>query len=251
MRSIRCVLPAALLAAAITIPIAADDDVGARATVEKAVRAHGSEALLTKFRGLSTKMKGNYHGMGQAIPYTGEVTVQGPDRQRIEIVAEAGGQQFRMIKVLDRDKGWDRVGDATKERDANDLAEAREQAYTGWVTTLVPLKDKAFVLATIGEVRVGDRAAVGVKVSKQGRRDVDLYFDKESGLLIKSESRVKDERTGQEVAEETFLSEYKDVQGIKQAMKFVVHRDGKLYVDGESFDVVLVEDLGDVPFARP
>src|SRR5207248_11447730 len=103
-----------------------------------------------------------------------------------------------------------------------------EQGYAGWVATLLPLKDKAFTLTTIGEVEVEKRPALGVKVSSKGHRDVDLYFDKESGLLVKTETRLKDEG-GQEVMAETFLRDYKDVEGTKHAMKFAVHRDGKLY----------------------
>src|SRR5439155_22836546 len=121
--------------------------------------------------------------------------------------------------VLSGDKGWTRMGDQTNEMDKDAIAEAKEQGYAGWLSTLAPLKDKQFKLATIGEVKVENRPALGVKVSSKGHRDVDLYFDKETGLLVKSEHRVKDDTSGQEVTEESFPGEYKEVQGTKQAMK--------------------------------
>src|SRR5262249_33308325 len=91
---------------------------------------------------------------------------------------------------------------------------------------------KKFRLAPLGEVAVDGRPARGVKVSREGHRDVDLYFDREKSLLVKTQTRVKDD-DGQEVTEETFLSDYKEAQGTNQAMKVVVQRDGELYVESE------------------
>ena len=92
---------------------------------------------------------------------------------------------------------------------------------------------------------------MGVKVSSKGHRDVDLYFDKETGLLVKTEGRVKDDMSGQEVTEESFHSEYKEVQGTKQAHKFVVKRNGKLFMEGEATGVELSEKLDASTFAKP
>jgi hypothetical protein len=114
-----------------------------------------------------------------------------------------------------------------------------------------PLKDKQFKLATIGEIKVEKRTALGVKVSSKGHRDVDLYFDKETGLLVKTEHIAKDDMSGQEVTEESFPSDYKDVQGTKQPMKFVVKRSGKLFMDGEATEVKMYEKLDASLFEKP
>ncbi|MDB5309285.1 MAG: hypothetical protein JWO38_3487 [Gemmataceae bacterium] len=228
----------------------ADDAADARALVDKAVKAHGG-ADLAKFSAYTVRMKGTVQAMGQAVAFTGVVASHGPDRQKVDIEAEAGGQKFRFVNVLNGDKGWNRIGDETKAMDKDELAEAKEQAHAGWVATLVPLKDKAFTLATVGEIKVDGRAALSVKVSSKGRRDVDLYFDKVTGLLVKTETRVKDEGSGQEVTEETYPGEYKEVQGTKQAMKLTVKRDGKAYVEGEVTGYDLAEKLDADVFAKP
>jgi hypothetical protein len=196
-------------------------------------------------------MKGSYHALGAAIDFTGEVAAQGADQHRVVIDAEAGGEKLRIVHVLNRDKAWIQFNDETEELEAEDLADAKEEAYCEWVATLVPLRDPAFSLALVGEASIDNRPAVGVTASSKDHRDVNLYFDKETGLLIKTEKRVKDDMTEQEVTEETFLSDYKDVQGAKQAMKFLVKRDGKLYVEGELSDLQLAEKLADSVFARP
>ncbi len=229
----------------------ADDAADAKAAlVEKAIKAHGGDKL-TKLPATTLKMKGAIHTMGVDLTFTAEVVSNGPERQKIDIEAEAGGQKIHIVNVLNGNKGWSSIGGQTTELDKDKLAEAKEEAYAGWVATLAPLKDKAFTLATIGEVEIEKKKALGVKVSRKGHRDVDLYFDKETGLLIKTESRVKDDTSGQEVTEESFPSEFKDVQGTKQAMKFTIKRDGKPFLEGEATECELAEKLDDSVFAKP
>jgi len=240
---------AVVLSAAVT---ARADDADAKAIVDKALRAHGGADTLAKFPANTSKFKGTVHTMGQAFPFTGEVATQGADRVKVDFEAEAGGMKFRFVSVVSGDKGWIKAPNAqTKEMDKDELAEAKEQAHAGWVESLVPLTGKGLTLAKIGEVEVDKRPALGVKVSGKGRRDVDLYFDKETGLLVKAESRVKDEGSGQEVTQETLYGDYKDVQGVKYAMKITVKRDGKPYVEGEVTDVEVAEKLDDGVFAKP
>ena len=53
-----------------------------------------------------------------------------------------------------------------------------------YLSQVLPLTDKTYPLTGAGEAKVNDRPAVGVKVTARGHRDVTLYFDKESGLLL-------------------------------------------------------------------
>jgi hypothetical protein len=183
---------------------------------------------------------------------TGEVSISGSTRLKLAFAFEAGGQKVAVVNVMDGGKGWSKVGDAVTELDKDAVAEAAEKQHVGWVASLVPLVDgKGYTLATTGEQMVGKTKAVGVKVTAKGRREVDLYFDKDTGLLVKHESRVKDEGSGQEVQEETVHSDYKDVQGIKQAMKLITKRDGKEHLDVEVSDVQLSEKLDDGVFVKP
>jgi predicted outer membrane protein len=226
MRHVRHAAVALGLVLAATAPARADE-AEARAIVEKAVKAHGGQEALAKFPAMTVRFKGTFHGMGAELPMTGEVITQGADQQKINVEVEAGGMKFRIAIVLNGDKGWTRFADqATQEMTKDEVAESREQGYAAWVVTLAPLTGKQFTLATIGEVKIDDRPALGVKVSSKGHRDVDLYFDKQTNLLIKTETMVKEEGSDREVLEETLLADYKEVQGTKQAMKFTTRRDG-------------------------
>jgi len=234
-----------------TVPVRADDAADARKLVEKAVKAHGGQDSLDKLPASATTFKGTFHGMGEGIPITGTVSTQGSDKQRVEMEVDAGGMKIPIIIVVAGDKGWTKIAKDVTEMDKDQVAEAKEQAYAAWLTTLAPLADKKLTLATIGETKIEGKTTLGVKVSSKGHRDVDLYFDKTSGLLVKSETRVKDDATGQEVSEESFLAEYKAAQGVQHAMKFTVKRNGKLFLEGESTEVVLSEKLDKSTFEKP
>src|SRR5262249_45535206 len=152
---------------------------------------------------------------------------------RAEIEFEFNGMKIKFIRAVDGDKGWSKANDALEDMDAESLAEEKAAVYANWVATLVPLlKHKAFQLAPLGESKVGDKTAVGVKVSHKDRRDVSLFFDKETGLLLKSECRRKDVMGGgNEFTEETLYRDYQESDGVKRARKRTINRDGRRFVE--------------------
>jgi len=230
-----------------------DDAADARALIDKAIKAHGGAANLAKFKGGAVTFSGTFHGMGMKVPMTGTISTFGADRLKADIEVEADGQKFRVMQVLAGDKGWSKFGPDTKDMSKDELAAARHEQHAGWVASLTPLVGgaKGYTLAPTGEMLVNDKAALGVKVSAKGRRDVTLYFDKTTGLMTRFDQTVDDEGSGREVAQETYQSDYKDVQGTKQAHKFVVKRDGKLYLEGETSEVTLTETLDANLFVKP
>ena len=234
----------------IALPLRADDADNAKAIIEKAIKAAGSEEKFTKLKAATMKFKGMPKTvMRIAIP--GKIVSQGADQTRVVIQADINGQAFTITEILNRDKGWKKEQDAAKEMSADELKEAQNGANENWVASLVPLKDKAYTLAALGEIKVDDRPALGVRVSSKGRRDVNLYFDQESHLLVKSEMRVKDETTEMEVNQETFYGDYKEVAGIKEAMKLVIKRDGKPFLNAEVEEIRREEKVEDSLFAKP
>jgi hypothetical protein len=220
--------------------------------VDKAIQAMGrdTQAKGDKYKAATMKIKGTVHITGTPLPYTGEMAVQLPEQSRLTIDGEVMGQPFKVIVVVNGDKGWIKLKDKTMELDKDKLAEEREGNYARWVTLLTPLKDKAFSLSPLGEVKVGKADAVGVKVSRKNHRDVNLFFDKQTHLLLKSEFRVKDD-SGKEVTQEVLYSDFKDIDGVKRPQKIVIKRDGNEFLDGEMSDFKLVEKLDGSEFEKP
>jgi hypothetical protein len=118
------------------------------------------------------------------------------------------------------------------------------------VATLLPLKSPAFTLAPAGRANVAGQPAMGVRVSSKGHADVSLFFDKETGLLVKTQTRSKDD-SGAEAMEETLLSDYKVVNGTRQATKVVIYRDGKSFLTYWVTDCKPAEKFADGTFDKP
>ncbi len=231
----------------------ADEKADARAIVEKAIKALGGKEKLSTDKAVTFKAKGKFYGMGEAIDYTSDFALQSPDKMRFRMEFEVNTMKFTVAIVFDGKKGWRKINDETKEMDKDELAEAREDMHAGRVEALVPLiDDKGYELSPVGEVKVEDQAAVGVRVSHKGHRDINLFFNKKTGLLMKSERTIKDPMMGgKERTQERLLSDYKEIGGVKHAMKVALKRDGEKYVESEISDFETKDKIDASEFAKP
>ena len=162
--------------------------------------------------------------------------------------------KFSFVRVVNGDKVWEKMGDdATALDDKDKIKEAKEEVYADWVSSLLPLvKGKGFKLEPLGEVKVDGKPAAGVRVSHEGHRDLNLFFSKDTGLLVKSEHTVKDFLDGgNEKMAETLYSDYKEVGGVKRPMKLVINHDGKKYVEAELSDYEAKEKIDASQFDKP
>jgi outer membrane lipoprotein-sorting protein len=233
--------------------VRADDAADVKAVLDKAIAAHGGADNLTKYKAVSMHIKGKLHGViGDSVDVTGEIASQLPDRLRFEMSLTVMGTDLKITQVVKGDKGWVAVNDMIMELTKEQMAEAREQMHVAGVTRLVVLRDKAYKLSPLGDSKVEGKDAVGLRVEHKDRRDVSLFFDKKTGLLLKSETRGKDPMAGdKEFTAETLYDDYKKVDGFPVAHKVTVKRDGKLFVESESSDVKVAEKLDDSTFEKP
>jgi len=241
----------------LTGPVRADDQADIKAVIEQAVKAHGGEANLTKYKASTWKAKGKIEVMG-GIDFTGE-WYEMDGKIRFSIDMSIMGTAVNSTQVITREKGWLKVtagGNAVVDMEMTKdmIDEGQEQIYAQRVMSLVAFaaKEKGLELTTLGEVKVKDKPCTGVRVSSKGRRDVSLFIDKETHLVVKGEHRVKDFQEGErEFNQEYFMGDYKDFDGIKEATKFVMHRDGKPFLDGEVTEYKHLDKLDDGLFQKP
>jgi hypothetical protein len=231
-------------------PGRADDQAAVNSVVDKAIKASGGEGKLAKYKAAMWKGKGKINVGGVEIDFAVEAAVQPPKESRVKSEGEFSGTKFERLQVVNGDKGWINLSGNTEDMPEDQLTAAKEDLYAGWVATLVPLKDAAFKLAPLPEIKVGNRPAAGVKVSHQRHKDINLYFDKEKGLLVKVQRRVKD-MMGQEVEQETFYTDYKEHNGIQHPSKQKTKRDGSDFLQIEITEYKPVEQLDASLFAKP
>lgn len=237
---------------AIVVPVRADEDAKLREVIAKAIKAQGGEEALTKYQGGTSKSKGKLYVFGDGLDYTGEFTLQLPNRLRSEVRSKVNDQEFTFLQVVDGDKGWFKINDQTQEMNKDMVAEVKEQMNAANITHLVCLKEKEYKLSPLGEVKVGDQPAIGVRVEHKGYRDVSLFFDKDKHLLLQMETRGKNAmQGGEEYTATTRYGDYKKVDDLLVAHKVTIKHDDKPFVEGEVTEAKIAEKLDDNLFEKP
>lgn len=241
--------PALLALAALPfIPLTACAD-DAQAVIEKAIKARGGKPSVA----MTWKDKGTFHGLGMAVPYTADWAFQGPDKYRFAVALALGDQKFNLTVVANGEKVWETDGDKVREVTGEKLEYVREEVYQLWVASLNPLTtDKGFALATAKGKDVAGKPTAGVTVTRDKHPPITLYFDQETGLLVKAETTVKDEfQKWKVVPEEVYYSDYKETDGAKVFTKLKVVRDGKTLIESELSDAKSADKLDAKLFEKP
>jgi hypothetical protein len=225
----------------------------ANAIIEKAMKAHGlksrdKDAETYAFRG---KNKGTLHVLGMDIEINQEVAVKVPDKFKEVMEMTVMNKKITVTSVFNGKEAWIKAGDKEVPITDDILAEFKEAAYMMRLSQAMFLKDKSLKLSLLGEAQVNGKPAVGVKVEKEGKKDIDFYFDKGTGLIAKIQRRARDLMGGQEVTEERIITEYQELKGRKIAKKAEIKRDGKQFIEVEVVEAELPDSIDDSEFARP
>lgn len=229
---------------------AADDN--PKDILAKAIKAHGGEEYLDKNKAGQLKSKGkiNIPGVGET-DFTQEVSFMLPDKFKDSLELKVMDKNITIFTLINGDKvtlevngnavdAGDKVKDAMK-----DIGQVIE------VSRLVPLKDKKYELSIVGEDKVEGKKVIGIRVSTKGKKDVNVYFDKETGRIAKIEHRTTDQATGNEITEERIITEYrKNKNGVMVAKKILIKHDGKQFLEAEVLESTMLEKIDDSEFKK-
>jgi hypothetical protein len=230
---------------------AADDQADIALLIGKAVKAMGGQEKLSKLHAASWKGKLTHQLGDKTLTIVHEASVQAWGKYRIEAELQAGGGSRKILAVINGDKGWGAENMGKVEEIPKDaLAVWRDSLYPVRVCQLLPSpNDKALKMSPLGEIKIGNRDAVGIQITHKDHKDVNLFFDKDNGLPLRSETRLT-LPGDREVTVEYHFSDYKEFDGIKHFSKIVVKADGKEFVI-ELTEVRGQEKLDEGLFAKP
>lgn len=190
--------------------------------LDQAIKTAGGETKVAKLKMMTGKAKVAFSQGGIDIAVMLDTTWQEWDKVRIEADVSAGGMTMQGLLVLNGAKGWTK--DSNNKRPfPKEIQSVLVNVFDAFrMPQMLPaLKDKAFKLNHLGEVKVGEQSAIGISVSRPDRPDINLYFDKQTHLPLKSEVRVTDPNN-QEINVEFHFSEYRDFDGLKHFSRMTV-----------------------------
>jgi hypothetical protein len=202
----------------------ADEQAEGLAILNKAIQAVGGEAKAARLQAVTWKAAGSATENQNKIELKLEGSFQGLERYRMELEVQESGRTHGGILVINGTEAWfhdkerNRTEDAPK--DALPLVLGAMHALR-CAQSLTALKDQVFALSPLGEVTVNNRAAIGLRVTHKERQEVNLFFDKETHLVVKSEVRLKDP-TGNDFPLEYQFSDHKEFDGVKHFTKTTI-----------------------------
>src|SRR5262249_8962535 len=123
---------------------------------------------------------------------SGETWVQLPQRFKT-VLRVQGDRSVTLVQVLNGDSAWVTVDGQPQKVEPTALAEMHN-AFAGQraLRLVALLQDRTLMLTLLPEARVNDRPADVVRVVGRDQKDLRLYFDRETGLLVKAEYLLTD-----------------------------------------------------------
>src|SRR5262245_40655714 len=244
-----CVAALGLLA----VPAVRAEGDPAKAMLDRAVKALGGEKALAAAGGLTWKVSGTLEIEGMKIDLTGDWSAQGIDRYRWDLQASVMGRTETVTVGIVGAKAWASNGRGDVSDAPKDLVPLLLANFRCFRVVQNPLllRDKAFKLSPLGELKIGERVTVGLKVTRKDWADIDLFFDKKTGLPFKAEIHVKESKDGMDVSHAFVFDGYKEFGSLKHFGKVRFLRDDKALLKLECSDVKAQEKLDDSVFAKP
>jgi len=162
--------------------VARAEDPSPRQLVEKAVRASGlsrwDQPLAVRYR-----YKFTSPAQQQAV-----LEVWGETHSsRCRVAVSEDGNPLASLFVSNGDRCWMQTNGRDESTESPACKIWQSIRYNERITWLVPLLvDRKFTLAPLGRSEHNGRAVLGVKVSYPDRPDASLFFDPETGALVKA-----------------------------------------------------------------
>jgi hypothetical protein len=160
-----------------------------RAVIERAVKAMGAEVDPAKRPAIRLKIK--FKG-GGSVTGTGELLYQRGTVRKCDLVATDGTERHTLLIILDATSSWvaaDGANQPLGPEEAN-MLRAVELLFAPSAALPLLLDDKAIPLRLEKETTHDGKAVQVVEVSLGGKQTLSLFFDKETGLPVKTTGTI-------------------------------------------------------------
>jgi hypothetical protein len=152
--------------------------------------------------------------------FTMEQWTELPKNSKTAIKPEQDNRVRQIVQILNGDVAWSQYDGGEFRQESREQIRARQDGlYRDYLRLLYPILEQPerFDARLKGEVEIKNQTALWVRVASKGQSDIDLYFDKKDGTLVKMAHPVSNPQLGQFA--ETFFTDYKDFNGAKYPQK--------------------------------
>jgi len=240
-------LSVGLIVGASTRGIAQDD---AKDVIKKAIEASGGAEKIDKYKGSKSTGKGSIQIQGLDLEFTSESVTMFPDKSKEVIKMDVMGQTITIEQKQIGDKSSLTVNGMAMDLPDAMKEEMKQSSTYEAVQRLTPLlSDAEFKLKSLGASKIDGKDVTGIEVGGKGLKEVKLFFEKSTGLILQAERRGFDPTGMKEVKQVMKFLEYKEVNGLKKPWKVSVTNDGQKFMEATTTEMKLLEKVDDKEFS--
>ena len=244
----------ALFALCLVAPVATarpESSLTPRQVIERAIVAHGGYEALAKSRAERISLRGTMFVGKTAVPFTNHQTLQLPGQYKSVVVIQQGERSHGIVHLLNGDEAMVVIDGQAQTVNSLHLSQLRQTLQLEQAMRLVPLlSDPGFTLLPGQDYGYNGGVVTSVRIQGKSQRELVLYFDQKTGLLVKSEHRI-DGPGGKDILQEAFYGDYREVGGHRRAGKVTIQRDGQKVMEVELVDAQRVVRIDVLEFNRP
>jgi outer membrane lipoprotein-sorting protein len=206
--------------------------------IDNYIQALGGASAIQKVS--SRVAQGSANVGGRQTPI--DIFEKNPDK-RISLMHSGNGD---IVTAYNGQEGWLAApGRPSRDMNSSEIEAAKLDADLHFATDMKAMFGE---LRVLDEERVGDQSTYVVSAARQGQPPVKLYFDEQSGLLVR-ELRYAESPLGLNPTEIDY-ADYRAVDGVKTPFRWTVARpNGRFTIQLEQ--VKQNVPIDDVKFARP
>ena len=215
--------------------------------VAKHVEANGGMATLQAVQ--SVHMDGEvYMPMaGMSMPMT--ITVKRPSKMRADIKIPSMGMEVK--SGFDGETAWsdNPMQGGLQKLPADQTLQYKEQADLDGI--LVNHEAKGYSVEYAGEAEIKGTPTQKLKVLRPDSSEIFVYLNAETFLQVKVESEAPHPMTGSMAKVETFLSDYRPVDGVPMPYSMEVLMDGETFQTFTFSEITANVEIDDAIFMYP
>jgi hypothetical protein len=234
------------------VPLLRSED-GALTIIDKVIRAYGGQEKLTRWNvgKVKYKAKGNFFSPADVADVTLRDTFQLPGQFKRVLKVRTAGEDYTTTYVINKGEGWMRRSDGTLQAIDASFSQRVGHPFADFCN-VSRLKSEGVKLSLIGEEKVVHSNTVVIRAESDEFPGVDfLYFDKANALMVKVKKRASVPGFDREGLVETFLNDYREIDGGMVPMRVTGYHEAKMFLDVVLLEVHFLDKIDDQEFAKP
>ncbi len=215
--------------------------------IESHIAAQGGLEVIRSVE--SMQMTGEFEmpSFGMTMPMT--ITLKRPSKVHVRVDVAAMGAE--VINAYDGETAWENnpmQGGIQKMADeqARDMKERADMDGL-----LVDYEAKGYVVHYVGEEEVNGSNTKKLRVMRPDSSEIIVFLDAESFLRVKTETEGTNPMTGARAKTETFMMDYRDVDGMMIPFEMKVVMDGQAFQNITFKEVKINVEVDDTIFLYP